>query len=236
MTMGSASIVYGLCVALLPLAWTDIAWACDKPKSSIEATPSDVRTFFKSQGKTVLTFLGYSGAGYEDEAALISHATGVLDNYDPHTTIVNIGVTLDGIGRVYELAKQRGFTTSGIVSTQARESNATVSPCVDYAFYVPDPLWGGFVEGGERLSPTSAALVDVSDQVVAIGGGEISRDELLAATHAGKNTRFIPADMNHRIAIEKAAKKGQAPPTNFRGAVDAAVGDGARGLKPGGQA
>ena len=34
--------------------------------------------------------------------------------------------------------------------------------------------------------------------------------------------------MNHRIALEKAAKKGQAPPTNFRGAADAAFGDGAR--------
>ena len=58
MTMRSASIVYGLCVAFLLLASTDIAWACDKPKSSMEATPSDVRAFFKSQGKTVLTFLG----------------------------------------------------------------------------------------------------------------------------------------------------------------------------------
>ena len=129
---------------------------------------------------------------------------------------------------MYELAKQRGFTTSGIVSTQARESNATLSPCVDHVFFVQDPSWGGFVEGSERLSPTSAALVDVSDHLVAIGGGEVARDELVAATRAGKNTQFIPADMNHRIALEKAAKKGQAPPTDFRGAADAAVGDGAR--------
>ena len=236
MTMRSASIVYGLWVAFLPLAWTDIAWACDKPTSSMEATPADVRAFFKGQGKTVLTFLGYSGAGYEDEAALVTHVTGVLEKYEPRTTIVNIGATIDGIGRVYELAKQRGFATSGIVSTQARESNATLSACVDHVFYVQDPSWGGFVEGSERLSPTSDAMVAVSDHLVAIGGGEVSRDELIAATRAGKNTTYIPADMNHRIALEKAAKKGQAPPTNFRGAVDAAFGDGARGLKPGGGA
>jgi hypothetical protein len=228
MTTRSASIVYGLCVAVLLLASRDIAWACDKPKSSLEATPSDARAFFKGQGKTVLTFLGYSGAGYEDEAALIKHATGILDKYDPAKTIVNIGVTPDGIGRVYELAKQRGFTTSGIVSTQARESNATPSPCVDHVFYVQDPSWGGFVEGSERLSPTSAALVDVSDHLVAIGGGEVARDELVAATRAGKDTKFIPADMNHRIALEKAAKKGQTSPTDFRGAAHAAFGDGAR--------
>jgi hypothetical protein len=228
MTMRSASIMYGLCAAFLLLASTDIAWACDKPKTSMEATPSDVRAFFKSQGQTVLTFLGYSGAGYEDESALIKHATSVLDSYKPGTTIVNIGVTPDGIGRVYELAKKRGFTTSGIVSTQARESNAALSPCVDHVFIVQDPSWGGFVEGSERLSPTSAALVDASDHLVAIGGGEVTRDELVGATRAGKNIKFIPADMNHRIALDKAAKKGQAPPTDFSGAAAAAFGDGAR--------
>jgi hypothetical protein len=73
--------------------------------------------------------------------------------------------------------------------------------------------------------------VDVSDRLVAIGGGEVARDELVAARSAGKDTMFIPADMNHRIAIEKAAKKGQTPPTDFRGAADAAFGDGAR-VKP----
>jgi len=225
MTRRSASIICSLCAAFLLLASSDIASACDKPKSSMEATPAEARAFFRGQGKTVLTLLGYSGAGYEDETALVTHVTALLEKYDPRTTIVNIGATIDGIGRVYELAKQRGFVTSGIVSTQARDSNATLSPCVDHVFYVKDPSWGGFIEGSERLSPTSDAMVAVSDHLVAIGGGEVSRDELIAARRAGKNTRFIPADMNHRIAREKAAKKGQPTPTNFRGAVDAAVGD-----------
>ena len=82
--------------------------------------------------------------------------------------------------------------TSGIVSTQARDSNATLSPCVDHVFYVQDPSWGGFVEGSERLSPTSEAMVAVSDHLVAIGGGEVSRDELIAARRAGKNTTLHP--------------------------------------------
>ena len=226
-TTRCASIVYGLCAAVLLLASTDIAGACDKPKSNMEATPSDVGAFFKGQGKTVLTLLGYSGAGYEDEAALATHVTAILEKYEPRTTIVNIGATIDGIGRVYELAKQRGFVTSGIVSTQARDSNATLSPCVDHVFYVQDPSWGGFVKGSERLSPTSEAMVAVSDHLVAIGGGEVSRDELIAARRAGKDTTYVPADMNHRIALEKAAKKGQAPPTDFRGAVDVVFGQGA---------
>ena len=89
-----------------------------------DATPAEIRTYFKGQHKTVLTLLGYSAADYEDKAALIAHATEILERADPRTTIVNIGATPDGIGVVYELAKKKGFTTSGIVSTQARESKA----------------------------------------------------------------------------------------------------------------
>ena len=84
----------GPCAAVLLLASSRHRWACDKPKSNMEATPSDVRAFFKGQGKTVLTFLGYSGAGYEDEAALVTHVTAILEKYEPRTTIVNIGATI----------------------------------------------------------------------------------------------------------------------------------------------
>src|SRR4029453_19308079 len=34
------------------------------------ATIEDIRVFFKGQQKKVLTFVGYSGAGYEDEASM----------------------------------------------------------------------------------------------------------------------------------------------------------------------
>ena len=74
-------------------------------------------------------------------------------------------------------------------------------------------------------------MVEVSDRLVAIGGGEVARDELVAARRAGKDLTFIAADMNHRIAIEKATKKGEAPPTDFRGAADAVFGNEAR-VKP----
>jgi hypothetical protein len=217
----------GLCAALLLLGVSDIAWTCDGPKTTKEATPAEIREFYKVQSKAVVTLLGYSGADYEDGDALARHATSILEQYDPQKTIVNIGATVDGIGRVYELAKQKGFTTTGIVSTQARDSQASISPCADVVFFVRDASWGGFVEGTEQLSPTSAAMVDESDRLVAIGGGEVARDELIAAKRAGKNITFIPADMNHRIAQTKAAKRGQAPPTDFRGAADAVFGSGA---------
>ena len=91
-------------------------------------------------------------------------------------------------------------------------------------FFVKDASWGGFVKGTESLSPTSAAMVEVSDRLVAIGGGEVTRDELVAAKRAGKDVHFIAADMNHAIARERALKRGQPVPTDFRGAAYAALG------------
>lgn len=203
------------------------ASACEAPKIIREATLTDIRTVFKDQRKSAMTLLGYSAAEYEDKAALIARATEILDKLDPNTTIVNIGATPDGIGAVYQLAKQKGFTTSGIVSTQARETKTTISPCVDIVFFVKDASWGGFVAGTEKLSPTSAAMVEVSSRLVAIGGGDVARDELIAAKRAGKEVHFIAADMNHAIARERARKRGQPIPTDFRGAAGEAF-EGAR--------
>jgi NADPH:quinone reductase-like Zn-dependent oxidoreductase len=149
---------------------------------------------------------------------MIEQATRILDEFDPASTIVNIGATAAGIGAVYEVAKRKGFTTSGIVSTQAKESNAALSPCVDIVFFVRDATWGGLLPGTQVLSPTSTAMVESSDVVVAIGGGEIARDELIAARRAGKRVEFLPADMNHEIARETALTRGEPPPNDFRGA------------------
>jgi hypothetical protein len=205
------------------LAWlfARMALACDQPSTMREATSEEIRAVFNGKHMTVLTFLGYSGAEYENKAAMLEHATQMLDQFDPRTTIVSIGATPEGIGAVYEIAKRQGFLTAGIVSTQAQEHQVKLSPCVDLVFFVRDATWGGFIPGTERLSPTSAAIVENSDVIVAIGDGEVARDELMAAKRLGKEVRFVPADMNHQIARDKALKRGQAPPTDFRGAAGA---------------
>lgn len=185
-------------------------------------TPSEIKSFFTGTGKTVLTFVGYSGAGYEDPVAMLAEAERILSESDPNKTIVNIGATPDGIGAVYEIAKRKGFLTTGIVSTQARQYNVALSPYVDRVFYVEDATWGGYLKGTERLSPTSEAIVEASDVVIGIGGGEVARDELTAARRLGKNVRFFPADMDHQKAREGAARKGLTPPTDFRGAAHGA--------------
>ena len=183
----------------------------------VTAAPAEIHAYFSNTGRKVLTFAGYSGSGYENEAAMLAAADRVLDDFDPKKTIVNIGATPDGIGAVYAVAKRKGFETTGIVSTQARQYAA--SPQVDRVFYVEDATWGGYLEGSRELSPTSSAMVAVSDVMVAIGGGAVARDEILEAKRLGKDVRFIAADMNHSRALETAARKGLPAPTDFRGAV-----------------
>jgi hypothetical protein len=208
---------------LLPALPPARAAGCQPPREVVAAAPADVVDFFARDGRTVLTFAGYSGAGYEDEAAMLRHAARVLKPLDPARTIVNIGATAAGIGAVYALAKRRGFATTGIVSMQARRAAAELSPCVDLVFYVDDESWGGYLPGTGTLSPTSTAMVAVSARMVAIGGGEVARDELLAAKALGKPVTFIAADMNHVAAVKQAAGRGQPLPTDFRGAAHEAV-------------
>jgi hypothetical protein len=183
-------------------------------KESIE----EIIRFYENTSKKVLTFVGYSGAEYEDKTAMLKIAGQVLDEVSPSTTIINIGATPHGIGAIYELAHRRGFTTSGIVSTQAKEYNVELSHYVDIAYYVEDFTWGGFIAGSNNLSPTSRVMVEISDLIIGIGGGEIGRDELIAAKRSGKEIRFFRADMNHQIAKEKTQTKGLPEPTNFGGA------------------
>jgi hypothetical protein len=206
-------------VCLFFLAFSVVALAQHPAIKS--GTASEIKAFFRATGKTVVTFVGYSGAGYEDERAMLAAAERILDEYEPNRTIVNIGATPDGIGAIYDLAKRKGFATTGIVSTQAKQYNVALSPYVDHVFYVDDATWGGYLKGTEHLSPTSAAMVEASAVIVGIGGGDVARDELLAARRSGKTVRFIPADMNHQKARESAARKGQPPPTDFRGSAQA---------------
>jgi len=199
------------------------ALACDGPKELRDATATTLQQTLGNQGKQVLTFIGYSGAQYEAPEVMKRQALQVLAKQDPATTLINVGATAEGIGAVYALAKQKGFTTIGIVSSLARDNKVPLSSCVDVVYFVKDSSWGGKLPGTNQLSPTSAAIVANSHSLVAIGGGDVARDELLAARQAGKPVLFFPADMNHARALEKARKLGKPTPTDFRGSVDHAL-------------
>jgi hypothetical protein len=71
-----------------------------KPATVRDATVEDVKAFFERENRKVLTFVGYSGAGYEHEASMLKQAERVLLEFDPTRTIVNGGATSEGIGDV----------------------------------------------------------------------------------------------------------------------------------------
>jgi hypothetical protein len=181
------------------------------------STAAEVVAWFRQRGKAVVTFIGFSSAGYQDFGRVRGLVEAELQQFDAARTIVNAGATAEGIGAVYPIAKRHGFETTGIVSSQAMASQSALSPAVDRVFFVADPSWGGFLPDSEELSPTSQAMVEVSDWLIAIGGGAVARDELIAAQRAGKSIRFIPADMNHVAQIRKALEAGSAPPSEFSG-------------------
>jgi hypothetical protein len=197
--------------------------ACKGPAHIHTGDAATIARHLKATGKQVLTFEGYSGAGYQDPDALMREASRILDRHDPARTLINSGGTAEGIGQIYVLAKEKGFETLGVVSSLARQEQVPLSPCVDSVFFVPDSTWGGEMPQGRVLSTTSSAIVRNSDALVGIGGGEVARDELLAARRAGKPVTFIPADMNHKLAREKARLKGLPEPKEFGGAAAAAL-------------
>jgi hypothetical protein len=221
--LGHSKTTVALCLCFIALLCQRMSLSCDSPMATSVASPQEVRAFFEGKKMRIVTFLGYSAAEYENKERMLEQAAAILDRFDPGKTIVNSGATAEGIGAVYETAKRKGFLTAGIVSIQAKENEAALSPCVDIVFYVKDATWGGFIPGTETLSPTSKAIVDNSDVIVAIGGGEVARDELIAGKRSGKLVQFIPADMNHQIARDKALEKGKPAPTDFRGAAASAL-------------
>jgi hypothetical protein len=203
------------------MGWGANTETCRDHPTLIENDPAAVEALVKQSKLRVLTFAGYSGAGYEHPDQMLKQAARELDKRRPEAFMVNIGATPDGIGAIYRLAKSRGYKTMGIVSSLAKSGDIRLSPCVDQVYFIEDSTWGGVLSGSTQLSPTSAAMVRISDEIIGLGGGDIARDEMLAARASGKPVTYIPADMNHRLAIEKAKSRGKKPPTDFKGTAHA---------------
>ena len=179
-------------------------------------TVGEVLSIFRLSPKKTVTFVGYSGQGYQKQDEMLGRAKEILSKLDPKKWVVNIGVTPDGIGSIYaSVAKEMGFETTGIVSSLAQKYLGSVT-AVDHYYLIADPTWGGRMADGE-LSPTSEAMVSVSDLVVSIGGGDVGRDETAEAIHRQKPVLNFDAEINHEKAIAKAQKNNQPTPTSFFG-------------------
>ena len=169
----------------------------------------------------IVTFTGFSGGGYEDPRFLERVTSQQLACFDPARTTICSGATADGIGSIYPLAKIRGFDTIGIVSSVAETDGVRYSDCVDIVYVIKDETWGGLRTDAENtLRPTSEVMVATADEMIAIGGGEVAYEEVREALERDKNVRYVPAEMNHAAAIQRAARNGEPSPVNFKGRVD----------------
>ncbi len=123
------------------------------------------------------------------------------------------------------LAKPMGFKPTGIVSSVPAEHMQYISKDVDHVCFVADTQWGGKLPDSNELSPTSKAMVACSDILIAIGGGDVSRDELLEGRKQEKPIFFYPAEISHKYWIERARKAGMPKPVSFWGAVHETFGE-----------
>lgn len=178
-------------------------------------TTDEVRRFFASRGRHVVSFAGFGELGYEEDGIVERILPGVLSGWAPAEVIVNCGTLLraggqDGIARVSEVAKRMGIETSGIHPGVALDFSEThcVSPHEDHVFFVDDATWGGFLTEDGQASPTLQVILDVSHELVVIGGGKHAADELRAFFQQGKAVRYFPAEMNRRTTSEWCARAG----------------------------
>ena len=128
----------------------------------------------------------------------------VLGEWPASEVVVHTGTLLrvgghDGIAEVYASARELGIETTGIHPSVALGFAEThrVSPYCDHVFFVEDETWGGLLPDGVSPSRTLGLHLEVSDELVIIGGGKHAAGELKAFKESGKRVRFYPADMNH---------------------------------------
>jgi hypothetical protein len=167
----------------------------------------------KGLNKKVYTIFGYSALGYEDIEGLEKAVRTDLEVLGRDEYIINIGATEEGIGQMYKVAKEMGFKTIGVVSTQALSYSGRFSDYVDSIYIVNDDFWGGLVPGTTKLTETTKTYLGVSDIIAAYGGGQNTAITLKFAQELGISTTFKDFDMNHALA-EKVSK-GQ--PAQYKG-------------------
>jgi hypothetical protein len=165
--------------------------------------PDVIQDFFAQRAKYVIYFAGYGELGYQDRDCVGRTVQQVLNGIPVSSALVHCGTLLrrnglDGIADVYAVAKELGFETTGIHPSIAKQYSLThrVSPYCDHVFFVPDDTWGGLIHGTQAPSATLRLHLAVSDEIVIVGGGKHTADEMMAFAEAEKAIRYFPAEMN----------------------------------------
>lgn len=137
-----------------------------------------------TQNKHIMVFSGFSALGYKN-IDLLKKTIGIelkraIHVYGKDLLCVVAGATSDGIGIVYDLAKEMKISTLGIVSEQAKGHE---SPNCDKVVYVPDPdkTWKVLdVTGSSYMVYVATPKDNISrtGEFIALGGGHVTLSEL----------------------------------------------------------
>ena len=184
--------------------------------------PAEVVRGLRTGRKHVVTFAGYGELGYQDEASLERATASILGGFDPATTIVNTGTLLTdgfkaGIAAIYPVARALGFETAGIHPSIAlsQSERHSLAHGVHRVYFVGDTTWGGLLPATREPSQTLQALLEASDELIAIGGGEHTAQEIEAFLVYGKPVRFFSAAMHAETTRRWCQEKRiELPPPN----------------------
>ncbi|PTB17743.1 hypothetical protein C9I57_26340 [Trinickia symbiotica] len=144
--------------------------------------------------KHPLVVAGFSGLGYADPAHLDRQFREILNQkikkHGRHNLIVVAGATDEGIGRVYDLAREEGIATRGIVSSEAQRWGTKISPSCQHVIYVkrPEDDWNVTSPEGDSYMVRAA----LGGSFLAFGGGEVAVTEATEALNKGIRTELFP--------------------------------------------
>jgi hypothetical protein len=154
----------------------------------------------RTAGKKIITLFGYSAREYENKKLLLDTMREDLSKYNPKEYCVCIGATHEGVGGGYSIAKELGFETIGVVSTQALAYSGKFSENVDSIYIVNDEFWGGVAPGTDKPTPTTDVFLQISDVVYIYGGGLNTVAFIKFASKLDIPMRFLAFDSNTEIA------------------------------------
>ncbi|WGL99244.1 hypothetical protein QE177_05025 [Arsenophonus sp. aPb] len=155
--------------------------------------PVKVEIDKKIENKFVLVFSGFSAMGYEDIEKLQEYITKEIkqhiDEQGIHNLLIVAGATPDGIGCVYDIAKNLGVCSLGIVSQQA-PTNSLAKNCQSVIQIKDlDNSWKVLDDSGNSYMVYAASK---NGCFLAFGGGSVTLSELEEAEKKGIETKVFP--------------------------------------------
>ncbi|EAC0469615.1 hypothetical protein DRT92_21955 [Salmonella enterica subsp. enterica serovar Newport] len=167
----------------------------------------DIKNFY------CVTFIGYSGLGYESpdllKETLKSKLEQCLHEHPDKQVVVVCGGTGAGIGAVYSLVREDEFLRDkvkciGIVSDEAlKGAENELALSKDKIAFVPDPDGSWQTKSSSGYPYMLYPSHKYGGEVVSLGGGQIGYDEVKAAQKNGIKTSIFSFRPNYNELQKK---------------------------------